>query len=30
MSVMTLNINKGQRELDQSGLLRMIKHVVTT
>ena len=30
MSVMTLNINKGQRQLDQFGLFGMIKHVVTT
>ena len=30
MSVMTLNINKGQRQLDQFGLFSMIKHVMTT
>ena len=30
MSVMTLNINKCQRQLDQFGLFGMIKHVVTT
>ena len=30
MSVMTLKINKGQRQLDQFGLFCMIKHVVTT
>ena len=30
MSVMTLNINKGQSQLDQFGLFGMIKHVVTT
>ena len=30
MSVMTSNINKGQRELDQFFLFGMIKHIVTT
>ena len=30
MSVMTSNINKGQRELDQFVLFGMIKHIVTT
>ena len=29
MSVMTLNINKSQRELDPLGLFGMFKHVVT-
>ena len=30
MSVMTLNINKGQRQVDQFGLFGMNKHVVIT